>query len=43
MLLKLIVSPRDLSRIKASFFSMNGFISLTIFIATWLSLLTMEN
>lgn len=39
----LIVSPRDLSRIKASFFSMNGFISLTIFIATWLSLLTMEN
>lgn len=39
----LIVTPRDLSRIKASFFSMNGFISLTIFIATWLSLLTMEN
>ncbi len=38
----LIVSPRDLSRIKASFFSLNGFISLTIFIATWLSLLTME-
>lgn len=36
----LIVNPRDLSRIKASFFSMNGFISLTIFIATWLSLLT---
>ena len=39
----LIVTPRDLSRIKASFFSMNGFISLTIFIATWLSLLTKEN
>ncbi len=38
----LIVNPRDLSRIQASFFSMNGFISLTIFIATWLSLLTME-
>lgn len=36
----LIVSPRDLSRIQASFFSMNGFISLTLFIATWLSLLT---
>jgi 4-hydroxybenzoate polyprenyltransferase len=38
----LIVSPRDLSRIQASFFSMNGFISLTLFFATWLSLLTME-
>jgi len=38
----LIVNPRDLSRIQASFFSMNGFISLTIFVATWLSLLTME-
>jgi len=39
----LIVTPRDLSRIKASFFSMNGVISMTIFIATLLSLLTMEN
>lgn len=39
----LIVNPRDLSRIQASFFSMNGFISLTLFIATWLSLLTMEH
>lgn len=39
----LIVTPRDLARIKASFFSMNGFISLTIFVATLLSLLTMEN
>ena len=38
----LIVSPRDLSRIQASFFSMNGFISLTLFFATWLSLLTIE-
>jgi len=38
----LIVSPRDLSRIQASFFSMNGFISLTLFFATWLSLLTMK-
>ena len=35
-----IVSPKDLSRIHASFFSMNGFISLTIFIATWLALAT---
>ncbi len=36
----LIVNPRDLSRINAAFFSMNGFISLTLFFATWLSLLT---
>ena len=36
----LIVNPRDLSRIHASFFSMNGFISVTIFFATWLSLAT---
>ena len=36
----LIVSPKDLSRIQASFFSMNGTISVTIFLATWLSLLT---
>jgi 4-hydroxybenzoate polyprenyltransferase len=36
----LIVNPRDLSRINASFFSMNGFISVTIFFATWLSLAT---
>jgi 4-hydroxybenzoate polyprenyltransferase len=36
----LIVNLRDLSRIKASFFSMNGFISVTIFFATWLSLAT---
>ncbi len=36
----LIVNPRDLTRINASFFSMNGFISLTIFFATWLSLAT---
>jgi 4-hydroxybenzoate polyprenyltransferase len=39
----LIVNPLDLSRIQASFFSMNGFISLALFFATWLSLLTMEN
>ncbi len=35
-----IVNPRDLSRINAAFFSMNGFISLTLFLATWLSLAT---
>ena len=34
----LLVSPDDLSRIRASFFSMNGFISITIFLATWVSL-----
>ncbi len=34
----LIVNPRDLSRIQVSFFSMNGFISLTLFIVTWISL-----
>lgn len=36
----LIVNPKDLSRINAAFFSMNGFISLTLFAATWLSLAT---
>ena len=36
----IIVNPRDLSRINAAFFSMNGFISLTLFAATWLSLAT---
>jgi 4-hydroxybenzoate polyprenyltransferase len=36
----LIVSPSDLSRIHASFFSMNGLISITIFCATWLALAT---
>lgn len=34
----LVVSPTDLSRIQLSFFTMNGLISLTIFAATWLSL-----
>jgi len=34
----LVVNPRDLSRIQLSFFSMNGLISLTLFVATWLSL-----
>lgn len=36
----LIVTPQDLSRIHASFFSMNGIISLVLFFATWLSLAT---
>lgn len=36
-----LVQPEDLSRIHASFFSMNGFISITLFIATWLSLATL--
>lgn len=36
----LIVSPKDLSRIRQSFFSMNGIIALTLFCATCLSLAT---
>lgn len=36
----LIVSPTDLSKIHASFFQMNGLISITIFCATWLALAT---
>lgn len=35
----LIVTPRDLSRIELAFFSMNGFIALTLFIAACISLL----
>jgi 4-hydroxybenzoate polyprenyltransferase len=35
-----VVNPKDLSRIQVSFFSMNGLIALTLFMATWLSLLT---
>lgn len=35
----LIINPRDLSRIKMSFFTMNGVISLTLFLAAWLDLL----
>ena len=34
-----IVKPEDLSRIHASFFQMNGLISVTLFFATWLSLI----
>jgi 4-hydroxybenzoate polyprenyltransferase len=36
----LIVNPRDLSRIQQSFFSMNGLIALTLFIATCVALAT---
>lgn len=39
----MLVKPEDLSRIHASFFSMNGFISVTLFVATWLSLATLGN
>ena len=35
-----IVNLNDLSKIKGSFFSMNGFISLALFIATWLALIS---
>ncbi len=35
----LVVNPKDLSRIQVSFFSMNGFIALTLFIVSWISLL----
>jgi len=34
----LVVNPRDLARIQLSFFTMNGLISLTLFVATWLAL-----
>jgi 4-hydroxybenzoate polyprenyltransferase len=37
----MLVKPEDLSRIHASFFSMNGLISVTLFIATWISLVTL--
>ncbi len=35
-----LVNPDDLSKIQGSFFSMNGFISLALFCATWLALVT---
>ncbi|MBC8208685.1 MAG: UbiA family prenyltransferase [Desulfobulbaceae bacterium] len=35
-----LVNPNDLSRIHASFFSMNGLISLALFISTWVALIT---
>ncbi len=34
----IIVVPSDLSNIKGSFFALNGFISLTLFFATWFAL-----
>lgn len=34
----LVVRPGDLARIRLSFFTMNGLISLTLFVATWLAL-----
>ena len=37
----MLVRPEDLSSIHASFFSMNGFISITLFFATWVSLMTL--
>ena len=36
----MLVKPDDLSRIHASFFSMNGLISITLFAATWIALIT---
>jgi len=36
----LIVNPKNLSHINMSFFTMNGLISLTLFVVTWLSLVT---
>jgi 4-hydroxybenzoate polyprenyltransferase len=36
----IVVNPTDLSRIRLSFFSMNGIIAITLFAATWLSLAT---
>jgi 4-hydroxybenzoate polyprenyltransferase len=35
----IVVNPKDLTKIQVSFFSMNGFIALTLFVATWMSLL----
>ncbi|MFC1837425.1 UbiA-like polyprenyltransferase [Thermodesulfobacteriota bacterium] len=34
----IVVTPKDLSRIQLSFFTLNGLISLTLFVATWLAL-----
>ncbi len=35
----IVVNPKDLSKIQVSFFSMNGFIALTLFVVTWISLM----
>jgi len=34
----LVVNPRDLSRIQMSFFTMNGIISVVLFVAAWLAI-----
>jgi 4-hydroxybenzoate polyprenyltransferase len=34
----IVVNPKDLAKIQLSFFTLNGLISLTLFVATWLSL-----
>lgn len=34
----IVVTPKDLARIQLSFFTLNGLISLVLFISTWLSL-----
>lgn len=34
----IVVTPKDLSRIKLSFFTLNGLISLVLFVSVWLSL-----
>ena len=36
----IVVSPSDLSRIQLSFFHMNGFVSVVMFLSTWISLAT---
>ncbi len=35
----LVVNPKDLSRIQLSFFTLNGLISVILFVSTWLSLI----
>ena len=34
----IVVNPKDFSRIQLSFFTLNGLISITLFVSTWLSL-----
>ncbi len=34
----ILVTPKDLSKINLSFFTLNGLISITLFLATWVSL-----
>jgi len=34
------VTPKDLSRIQLSFFTLNGIISLVLFVASWLAIAT---